>query len=150
VGSIIDTPLSPHMAGRTMRLIAREFFSPSIRRVEHRGVKRGNKIQVLFPGTNTATANKREPICALPALIKSATSNKREPIVALPALIKSATSNKSEPIVALLLESVSVCCVVVLFPRAKVPPPTWNRPGHPEQARIEPILAELALSRFTT
>ena len=60
----------------------RLFFS-SIRRVEHRGVKRGDKVQVLFPGTHTATSNKRKPICALPALSKSATSTKRDPICAL-------------------------------------------------------------------
>ena len=42
----------------------RLFFS-SIRRVEHRGVKRGDKVQVLFPGTHKATSNKRDPICAL-------------------------------------------------------------------------------------
>ena len=33
----------PHMAGRAMGLIVREFFSPPIRRVEHRGLKRGDK-----------------------------------------------------------------------------------------------------------
>ena len=60
----------------------RRFFS-SIQRVEHRGVKRGDKVQVLFPGTNTATSNEREPISALPALSKSATSTKRNPIRAL-------------------------------------------------------------------
>ena len=60
----------------------RLFFS-AIRRVEHRGVKRGDKVQVLFPGRDTATSNKREPICALSALSKSATSNKREPICSL-------------------------------------------------------------------
>ena len=60
----------------------RLFFS-SIRRVEHRGVKRGDKVQVLFPGTHKATSNKRKPICALPALSKSATSTKRDPISAL-------------------------------------------------------------------
>ena len=82
MGFTIETPLSPHMAGRTTRLIARLFFS-SIRRVEHRGVKRGDKVQVLLPGTNTATSNKREPICGLPALSKLATSTKRDPICAL-------------------------------------------------------------------
>ena len=82
MGFTIETPLSPHMAGRTTRLIARLFFS-SIRRVEHRGVKRGDKVQVLLPGTNTATSNKRKPICALPALSKLATSTKRDPICAL-------------------------------------------------------------------
>ena len=60
----------------------RRFFS-SIQRVEHRGVKRGDKVQVLFPGTHKATSNKRKPICALPALSKSATSTKRDPISAL-------------------------------------------------------------------
>ena len=60
----------------------RLFFS-SIRRVEHRGVKRGDKILVLLPGTNTTTSNKREPICALPALSKLAISTKRDPICAL-------------------------------------------------------------------
>ena len=60
----------------------RLFFS-SIRRVEHRGVKRDDKVQVLFPGTNTATSNEREPICALPVLLKLATSTKRDPICAL-------------------------------------------------------------------
>ena len=60
----------------------RLFFSAK-RRVEHRGVKRGDKILVLLPGTNTATSNKREPICALPALSKLAISTKRDPICAL-------------------------------------------------------------------
>ena len=60
----------------------RLFFS-SKQRVEHRGVKRGDKILVLLPGTNTATSNKREPICALPALSKLATWTKRDPICAL-------------------------------------------------------------------
>ena len=83
MGFIIETPLSPHMAGRTTRLIARDFFFTSIRRVEHRGVKRGDKVQVLLPGTNTATSNKRKPICALPVLSKLATSTKRDPICAL-------------------------------------------------------------------
>ena len=60
----------------------RLFFS-SIQRVEHRGVKRGDKILVLLPRTNTTTSNKREPICALPALSKLAISTKRDPICAL-------------------------------------------------------------------
>ena len=42
----------------------RLFFS-AIRRVEHRGVKGGDKVQILFPERHTATSNKRDPICAL-------------------------------------------------------------------------------------
>ena len=52
MGFIIETPLSPHMAGRSTGLIARLFFF-AIWRVEHRGVKRGDKVQVLFPRANT-------------------------------------------------------------------------------------------------
>ena len=95
----------------------RLFFS-SIRRVEHRGVKRGDKVQVLLPGTNTATSNKREPICALPALSKLATSTKRDPICAL------------------LLQSVSAVWLSCSLEQ-KYPPPPWNRTGHLEQARID-------------
>ena len=98
----------------------RLFFS-SIRRVEHRGVKRGDKILVLLPGTNTTTSNKREPICALPALSKLAISTKRDPICAL------------------LLQSVSAvwlsCSLEQKYP--PFPPPPWNRTGHLEQARID-------------
>ena len=94
----------------------RLFFS-SIRRVEHRGVKRGDKVQVLFPGTHKATSNKRKPICALPALSKSATSTKRDPISAL------------------LLQSVSAVWLSCSLEQ-KYPPP-WNRTGHLEQARID-------------
>ena len=93
----------------------RLFFSAK-RRVEHRGVKRGDKILVLLPGTNTATSNKREPICALPALSKSATSTKRDPISAL------------------LLQSVSAVWLSCSLEQ-KYPP--WNRSGHLEQARID-------------
>ena len=93
----------------------RLFFS-SIRRVEHRGVKRGDKVQVLFPGTHKATSNKRKPICALPALSKSATSTKRDPISAL------------------LLQSVSAVWLSCSLEQ-KYPP--WNRSGHLEQARID-------------
>ena len=97
----------------------RRFFS-SIQRVEHRGVKRGDKILVLLPGTNTATSNKREPICALPALSKLAISTKRDPICAL------------------LLQSVSAvwlpCSLEQKYPS---PLPPWNRTGHLEQARID-------------
>ena len=93
----------------------RLFFS-SIRRVEHRGVKRGDKILVLLPGTNTATSNKREPICALPALSKLAISTKRDPIRAL------------------LLQSVSA---VWLSCSLEQNYPPWNRTGHLGQARID-------------
>ena len=93
----------------------RLFFS-SIRRVEHRGVKRGDKILVLLPGTNTTTSNKREPICALPALSKLAISTKRDPICAL------------------LLQSVSAVWLSCSLEQ-KYPP--WNRSGHLEQARID-------------
>ena len=74
----------------------RLFFS-AIRRVEQRGVKRGDKVQVLFPETNMATWNKRQPICALPALSKSATSSKRNPICAQLTLSRLATSNNLDP-----------------------------------------------------
>ena len=93
----------------------RLFFS-AIRRVEHRGVKRGDKVQVLFPGTNMATSNKRQPICALPALSKLATSTKRDPICAL------------------LLQSVSAVWLSCSLEQ-KYPP--WNRTGHLGQARID-------------
>ena len=93
----------------------RIFFS-SILRVEHRGVKRGDKVQVLFPGADTATSNKREPICALPALSKSATSTKRDPICAL------------------LLQSVSAVWLSCSLEQ-KYPP--RNRTGHLEQERID-------------
>ena len=93
----------------------RLFFS-AIQRVEHRGVKRGDKILVLLPGTNTATSNKREPICALPALSKLAISTKRDPICAL------------------LLQSVSAVWLSCSLEQNYHPP--WNRTGHLEQARI--------------
>ena len=93
----------------------RRFFS-SIQRVEHRGVKRGDKILVLLPRTNTATSNKRKPICALPALSKSVTSTKRDPICVL------------------LLQPVSAVWLSCSLEQ-KYPP--WNRTGHLEQAWID-------------
>ena len=122
----------------------RLFFS-SIRRVEHRGVKRGDKVQVLLPGTNTTTSNKREPICALPALSKLAISTKRDPICAL------------------LLQSVSAVWLSCSLEQ-KYPPgtelDTSNKHGSicalPVQSKSatsnkrEPICAQLALSRLTT
>ena len=119
MGFIIETPLSPHMAGQATRFIARDFFFSSIRRVEHRGVKRGDKILVLLPGTNTTTSNKREPICALPALSKLAISTKRDPICAL------------------LLQSVSAVWLSCSLEQKYPPLPPWNRTGHLEQARID-------------
>ena len=124
----------------------RLFFSAK-RRVEHRGVKRGDKILVLLPGTNTATSNKREPICALPALSKSAISTKRDPICAL------------------LLQSVSAVSLSCSLEQNYPTPPgtkldTSNKHGSictlPAQSKSatsnkrEPICAQLALSRFTT
>ena len=53
MGFIIETPLSPNMAGRPTRLIARDVFLSAIWRVEYRGVKRGDKVQVLLPRANT-------------------------------------------------------------------------------------------------
>ena len=73
----------PSYGWSTHEVNSERLFFSSIRRVEHRGVKRGDKILVLLPGTNTATSNKREPICALPALSKLAISTKRDPICAL-------------------------------------------------------------------
>ena len=123
----------------------RRFFS-SIQRVEHRGVKRGDKILVLLPGTNTATSNKREPICALPALSKLAISTKRDPICAL------------------LLQSVSAVWLSCSLEQ-KYPPPgteldTSNKHGSicalsaqsksATSNKREPICAQLALSRLTT
>ena len=80
------------------------------------------KVQVLFPGTNTATSNKREPICALllpsvSAVWLSCSLEQKYPpppeqnwtprtstdrSCALPAQSKSATSIKREPICAQL------------------------------------------------
>ena len=77
-----DSTLPPY-GWSSHEVNSERFFFSSIRRVDHRGVKRGDKILVLLPGLNTATSNKREPICALPALSKLAISTKRDPICAL-------------------------------------------------------------------
>ena len=127
MGFIIETPLSPHMAGRPTRLIARLFFS-SIRRVEHRGVKRGDKVQVLLPGTNTATSNKRKPICALPALSKLATSTKRDPICAL--LLQS-------------VSAVSLSCSL----EQKYPPPPLEQNWTPRTSTDRSVPCRLNQSR---
>ena len=67
----------PHMAGRSTGLILR-LFTPPVWRVEHRGLIRKEKNQVLF-----FLSKKREPICPLPAQSKSVTSNKHDPICAI-------------------------------------------------------------------
>ena len=95
------------MAGRATGLIVRELFSPWIQRVEHRGVKRDDKTQVLF------ALSKCEPICAMFGL---AASNK---------------CNRSVP--CLFSQCPLGGCFV---PSGKSNPP-WNRTGHLEQARVD-------------
>ena len=120
MGFIIETPLSPHMAGRATRLIVRDFFFVLDTASRASRCKARRQIQVLFPGTDTATSTKRDPICALLPQSVSAvwfscsleqkyppgteldTSNKNGSICALPVQSKSATSNKREPICAQL------------------------------------------------
>ena len=94
---IIETPLSPHMAGRTTRFIARDFFLLDTASRASRCKARRQSPSLVSWNTNGHLEQARSDLC--------------------PA------------------SSVSVRCVVVLFPRAKVPP--WNRSGHLEQARID-------------
>ena len=67
----LPSTTTPHMAGTSTGLIVR-LFTPPIWRVEHGGLIRKEKNQVLF-----FFSKKREPICPLIAQsTKSVTSNK--------------------------------------------------------------------------
>ena len=80
IETLFSSPLHQHshMAGRSTGLIVR-LFTPPIWRVEHGGLIRKEKNQVLF-----FFSKKREPICPLIAQsTKSVASNKHDPICAI-------------------------------------------------------------------
>ena len=146
MGFIIETPLSPHMAGRATRLIARDFFLlDTASRSSRCKARRQNPCLVAW-NKHGHLEQARTDLCPACSVKVSHLDQTRSDLC--PA------------------SSVSVRCVVALFPRAKVPIPPWNRSGHLEQARIDlcpagsikvghfeqsdPICAQLALSRLTT
>ena len=131
---IIETPLSPHMAGRGTRLIAREFFLRDT-------ASRASRCKARIPSPSLVSWIKhghleqaRTDLCPACSVKVSRLDQARSDLC--PA------------------SSVGVRYVVVLFPRAKVPP--RNRTGHLEQAPIDLCPAssvkvgQFALSRLTT
>ena len=76
MGFIIETPLSPHMAGQATRLIARDSRLLNMARRASRSNSKGEKPCTFF-------SKKREPICPLPTQSKSVTSKKHDPICAI-------------------------------------------------------------------
>ena len=99
MGFIIETPLSPHTAGRATRLIVRDFF---------------------FLLDTASRASKCKARRQSPSLVPW---NRHGHLDQARSDLRPASS-------------VSVRCVVVLFPQAKVPPPR-NKTGHLEQERID-------------
>ena len=145
MGFIIETPLSPHMAGRTTRLIARDFFLLDTASRALRCKARRQSPSLVSWNKHGHLEQARTDLCPAGSVKVSHLDQTRSDLC--PA------------------SSVSVRCVVVLFPRAKVPPPgteldTSNKHGSicalPAQSKSvtsnkrEPICAQLALSRLTT
>ena len=148
MGFIIETLLSPHMAGRATRLIARDFFLlDTASRASRCKARRQNPCLVAW-NKHGHLEQARTDLCPACSVKVSHLDQTRSDLC--PA------------------SSVSVRCVVVLFPRAKVPTPsppgteldTSNKHGSiyalPVQSKSatsnkrEPICAQLALSRLTT
>ena len=145
MGFIIETPLSPHMAGRATRLIARDFFLlDTASRASRCKARRQNPCLVAL-NKHGHLEQARTDLCPACSVKVSHLDQTRSDLC--PA------------------SSVSVRCVVVLFPRAKVPPPgtevdTSNKHGSicalPVQSKSatsnkrEPFCAPPALSRLAT
>ena len=127
VGFIIETPLSPHTAGRATRLIVRDFFFLLDTASRASKCKARRQSPSLVPWNKHGHLEQaRTDLCPTCSVKVSHLDQARSDLH--PA------------------SSVSVRCVVVLFPRAKVHPP-WNRTGHLEQARIDHVPCRLNQSR---
>ena len=123
---IIETPLSPHMAGRSTGLIAKDSLLPYMASRASR-LKAGRQSPSLVPSsnhdticamsvqcvhpisvapriswTNVVHSSKNGSLYSLPTQSKSATSSKEKPICAQPAQSELATSNKCDPSVPCL------------------------------------------------
>ena len=102
MGFIIETPLSPHMAGRPTRLIARDvFLLDTASRASRCKARRQNPCLVAW-NKHGHLEQARTDLCPACSVKDSHLDQTRSDLC--PA------------------SSVSVRCVVVLFPRAKVPP----------------------------
>ena len=115
MGFTIETPLSPHVAGRTTGLIARDFFLLDTASRALRCKARRQSPSLVSWNTQGHLEQAQTDLCPTCSVKVSH--------------LDQARSDQCPA------SSVSVRCVVVLFPRAKVPP--WNRSGHLEQARID-------------
>ena len=145
MGFTIETPLSPHVAGRTTGLIARDFFLLDTASRALRCKARRQSPSLVSWNKHGHLEQAQTDLCPT-----------------CPVKVSNLDQTRSDLCPA---SSVSVRCVVVLFPRAKVPPPgtevdTSNKHGSicalPVQSKSatsnkrEPICAQLALSRLTT
>ena len=106
MGFIIETPLSPHMAGRATRLIARDFFLlDTASRSSRCKARRQNPCLVAW-NKHGHLEQAGTDLCPTSSVKVSHLDQARSDLC--PA------------------SSVSVRCVVVLFPRAKLPPLEQN------------------------
>ena len=148
MGFIIETPLSPHMAGRARRLIAREFFLlDTVSRASRCKARRQSPSLVLW-NKHVHLEQARTDLCPTCSVKVSDLDQARSDLCRV--------------------SSVSVRCVVVLFPRAKVPPspgtdldtsnkhgsicalPVQSKVGHFEQTRTDLWQARSIKARLTT
>ena len=130
MGFIIETLLSPHMAGRATRLIARDFFLlDTASRASRCKARRQNPCLVAW-NKHGHLEQARTDLCPACSVKVSHLDQTRSDLC--PA------------------SSVSVRCVVVLFPRAKVPispPPSLEQNWTPRTSTDRSVPCRLNQSR---
>ena len=104
MGFIIETLLSPHMAGRATRLIARDFFLRDT-------ASRASRCKARRQSPSLVSWNKHGHLEQVPTDLCPT------------CFVKVSNLDQTRPDLC-PASSVSVRCVVVLFPRAKVPTPS--------------------------
>ena len=124
---IIETPLSPHMAGRSTGLIARDFFLLDTASRASRCKARRQSPSLVSWNTQGHLEQAQTDLCPTCSVKVSH--------------LDQARSDQCPA------SSVSVRCVVVLFPRAKVPPPPLEQNWTPRTSTDRSVPCQFSQSR---